>query len=89
MPAMRASPLRTHAALQFEPSRPAARRDRYGLTRQTTVYHHPLRDRRTSASVHALRCQTSRFRFPDLGRLAAHRARQPSLPLGLPRAHRA
>ena len=89
MPAMRASPLRTHVALQFEPSRSAARRDRYRLPRQTTVYHRPLRDRRAAVSVHALRCQTSRFRFPDLGRLAAHRARQPSLPLGLPRAHRA
>jgi hypothetical protein len=39
--------------------------------------------------VHALRCQTSRYRFPDLGRLAAHRARRSPLPLGLPRAHRA
>ncbi|HEY7737973.1 MAG TPA: hypothetical protein VIC63_02940 [Candidatus Limnocylindria bacterium] len=64
----------------------AARRDRFGLsTRPTTIYHQPLRDRRTTASVHALRCQTSRYRFPDLGRLASHRARRPSLPLGLPR----
>jgi hypothetical protein len=68
--------------------RAAARRDRFGLTHSTTVYHHPLRDRRTTATVHALRCQTSRFRFPDLGRLASHRARRPSLPLGLPRADR-
>lgn len=66
----------------------AARRDRYGLRRPTTIYHHPLRDRRTTATVHALRCQTSRYRFPDLGRLATHRARRSSLPLGLPRADR-
>ncbi len=69
-------------------SRSAARRDRYGLPRPTTTYHHPLRDRRTTATVHALRCQTSRYRFPDLGRLASHRARRSSLPLGLPRADR-
>ena len=68
--------------------RTAARRLRFGLSRPTMVYHHPLRDRRTTATVHALRCQTSRYRFPDLGRLASHRARRPSLPLGLPRADR-
>jgi hypothetical protein len=68
--------------------RTVARRDRLGLSRPTMVYHHPLRDRRTTATVHALRCQTSRFRFPDLGRLAAHRAHRRSLPLGLPRADR-
>jgi hypothetical protein len=70
-------------------TRPAARRERLALPRPTTVYHHPLRDRRTTATVHALRCQTSRFRFPDLGRLASHRARRHPLPLGLPRADRA
>ena len=86
---MRARPFGLHAVIQYEPSRPAARRDRFGLTRSTTVYHRPLRDRRTTATVHALRCQTSRYRFPDLGRLAAHRARRSPLPLGLPRAHRA
>jgi hypothetical protein len=76
-------------ATEFQYARPeAARRARFGLGRTGTVYHHPLRDRRTTASVHALRCQTSRFRFPDLGRLAAHRARRSSLPLGLPRADR-
>jgi hypothetical protein len=73
----------------FTPARrTAARHDRFRLPQSTTVYHHPLRDRRTTATVHALRCQTSRFRFPDLGRLAAHRARRHSLPLGLPRADR-
>ena len=86
---MRARPFGLHAVIQFKPSRPAARRDRFGLTRSTTVYHRPLLDRRTTATVHALRCQTSRYRFPDLGRLAAHRARRSPLPLGLPRAHRA
>ena len=69
-------------------NRVAARRDRFGLARTRTVYHHPLRDRRTTATVRALRCQTSRFRFPDLGRLASHRARRHSLPLGLPHTDR-
>ena len=84
-PDMRARPVATDP-LSYH--RVAARRDRLGLARSTTVYHHPLRDRRATASVRALRCQTSRFRFPDLGRLASHRASRSSLPLGLPRADR-
>ncbi len=40
-------------------------------------------------SVNALRSETSRFRFPAVGRAARMPARRPALPFGLPRSRRA
>jgi hypothetical protein len=41
------------------------------------------------ATIGALRSQTSRFRFPAVGRATRLPARRPALPFGLPRARRA
>lgn len=67
----------------------AAHRRRLGLTRSATVFHRSRRAPPPVATVRALRPETSRFRFPAVGRPGRVRTHRRSLPLGLPRAHRA
>jgi hypothetical protein len=91
MPGMRVSVvarLVSHPSIDFGSGRRAVFRSRLGLDRDVTVYH---RSRRAMAapSVRALRSETSRFRFPAVGRATRLPARRPALPFGLPRARRA
>jgi hypothetical protein len=91
MPAMRVSLVArfvSHPSIDFGTRRRSGRRSRLGLDRPMTVYHRPRR-RDAVASVAALRSQTSRFRFPAVGRATRLPARRPALPFGLPRARRA
>ena len=78
----------SHPSIDFGSSRRSARRSMLGLARPRTVYHRPRRTESSVASVSALRAQTSRFRFPAVGRAARLPARRPALPFGLPRARR-
>jgi hypothetical protein len=92
MPAMRVSLVArfvSHPSIDFGSGRGSARRSRLGLGRSRTVYHRPRRAMTSIASVSALRSQTSRFRFPAVGRATRLPARRPALPFGLPRARRA
>jgi hypothetical protein len=52
------------------------------------VYHRVRHGDGAKVSVSALRSQTSRFRFPAVGRATRLPARRPALPFGLPRARR-
>jgi len=91
MPLMRVSlvaRLVSHPSIDFGSGRRSAHRSRLGLDGQRTVYHHPRRTTAMIASVSALRSQTSRFRFPAVGRATRLPARRPALPFGLPRARR-
>jgi hypothetical protein len=91
MPAMRVSLVArfvSHPSIDFGSGRGSAHRSRLGLARTRTVYHRP-RTATSIASVKALRSQTSRFRFPAVGRALRVPARRPALPFGLPRARRA
>jgi hypothetical protein len=91
MPDMRVSlvaRLVSHPSIDFGSPRRAAQRSRLGLDRASTVYHHPRRSTAAIVSVNALRSQTSRFRFPAVGRATRLPARRPALPFGLPRARR-
>ena len=58
------------------------------LDRSWTIYHRSHRPTRVAVSVSALRSETSRFRFPAVGRATRLPARRPALPFGLPRARR-
>jgi hypothetical protein len=91
MPGMRVSlvgRLVSHPSIDFG-SRRSVHRSRLGLDRERTVYHRPRRSTAVAATVSALRSQTSRFRFPAVGRATRLPARRPALPFGLPRARRA
>lgn len=91
MPGMRVSLVArfvSHPSIDFGTGRRSRRRPRLGLDRPLTVYHRPRTLSRTP-TVAALRTQTSRFRFPAVGRAARLPARRPALPFGLPRARRA
>jgi hypothetical protein len=91
MPGMRVSlvaRLVSHPSIDFGSARRSVRRARLGLDRGTTVYHR-TRSTPVTPTVGALRSQTSRFRFPALGRATRLPARRPALPFGLPRARRA
>lgn len=91
MPSMRVSLVAryvTHPAVHFGSIRRSGRRARLGLRGGPTVYHRP-RSRTASATVSALRTQTSRFRFPAVGRARRLPARRTALPFGLPRGRRA
>jgi hypothetical protein len=91
MPDMRVSlvaRLVSHPSIDFGSPRRASQRSRLGLDRASTVYHRPRRGTAPVASVSALRSQTSRFRFPAVGRATRLPARRPALPFGLPRARR-
>lgn len=70
MPAMRESVVArfvSHPVIEFRAgSRLVRSRPRLGLPRSGTVFHAPRASRTT---VGLLRCSTSRFRFPTVGRL--------------------
>ena len=92
MPGMRESVvarLVSHPSIDFGSGRGSVHRSRLGLDRGRTVYHRPRRAMAVAATVGALRSQTSRFRFPAVGRATRLPARRPALPFGLPRARRA
>jgi len=93
MPRMRVSLVArfvSHPSIDFGTERRSVPRARLGLDRLRIVYHRPRRAAMSIASVNALRSQTSRFRFPAVGRAARLPARHhPALPFGLPRARRA
>ena len=78
----------SHPVIDFGPGRRSAHRARLGLDRLRTVYHRPRRRLESAATVSALRSQTSRFRFPAVGRATRLPARRPALPFGVPRARR-
>lgn len=91
MPPMRVSLVArfvSHPSIDFGAARRSGHRARLGLDRLRTVYHRPRRSTASIASVSALRSQTSRFRFPAVGRATRLPARRPALPFGLPRARR-
>lgn len=91
MPIMRLSLVArfvSHPSIDFGAGRRSAYRSRLGLDRLRTVYHRPRRSMVSITSVNALRSQTSRFRFPAVGRATRLPARRPALPFGLPRARR-
>lgn len=91
MPDMRASlvaRLVSHPSIDFGAERQAGHRSRLGLARSWTVYHASHRPS-VAVTIGALRSETSRFRFPAVGRATRLPARRPALPFGLPRARRA
>jgi hypothetical protein len=79
----------SHPSIDFGSSRRTGRSSLLGSSRVQTVYHRSRRADPSNASVSALRSQTSRFRFPAVGRATRLPARRPALPFGLPRARRA
>jgi hypothetical protein len=92
MPAMRVSLVArfiSHPTIDFGVGRRSAHRPRLGLERVRTVYHRPRSAVPSSATIRALRSQTSRFRFPAVGRAARLPARRShALPFGVPRSRR-
>lgn len=91
MPAMRVSLVArfvSHPSIDFGSERHSANRPRLGLATGQTVYHRQRAAIGAAATVRALRSQTSRFRFPAVGRAARLPARRPALPFGMPRARR-
>ena len=91
MPAMRVSLVArfvSHPSIDFGTGRRSAHRPRLGLSIPRTVYHRPRSAVTPVATVRALRSQTSRFRFPAVGRATRLPARRPALPFGVPRARR-
>lgn len=92
MPGMRVSLVArfvSHPSIDFGAGRRGANRSRLGLDGLRTVYHRPRRSTAMTPTITALRSQTSRFRFPAVGRATRLPARRPALPFGLPRARRA
>jgi hypothetical protein len=79
----------SHPMIDFGTERRSVARPRMSSDRLRVVYHRPRRMATTGVSVSALRSQTSRFRFPAVGRAARVPARRSALPLGLPRVRRA
>jgi hypothetical protein len=79
----------SHPSIDFGPGRRALHRSRLGLDRQRTVYHLPRTSTRQLPTVHVLRSQTSRFRFPSVGRPGRAAVRHAAPPFDLPRARRA
>jgi hypothetical protein len=79
----------SHPVIDFGTARRRARSPRLGLSRTKVVYHRPRRTASPVLSVRALRPQTSRFRFPSVGRAVRIVARRPVPPFGLSRARRA
>ena len=77
----------SHPPFDFGTQR-SARLPRLGVLGGRTTYHHARRGRAAVPTVDALRSETSRFRFPAVGRATRLPARRPALPFGLPRARR-
>jgi hypothetical protein len=68
----------SHPTIDFGSARRSTRRPQLGLPRSRMTYHRSRRG--ATASVGTLRSQTSRFRFPPVGRLLRVPARRtPSL----------
>lgn len=92
MPPMRVSLVArfiSHPTIDFGSGRRSARRPRLGLARTPTTYHRPRSAMAPTATVRALRSQTSRFRFPAVGRATRLPARRShALPFGVPRSRR-
>ena len=92
MPAMRVSLVArfiSHPTIDFGAGRRSAHRPRLGLERMRTVYHRPKSAVPSSATIRALRSQTSRFRFPAVGHARRLPARPShALPFGVPRSRR-
>jgi len=91
MPPMRVSLVArfvSHPSIDFGVGRRSAHRPRLGLARMQTVFHHPRSAVAPAPTIRALRSQTSRFRFPAVGRAARLPARRPALPFGVHRARR-
>ncbi len=78
----------SHPVVHFGSDRRSGHRAWLGLRTVPTVYHRP-RSRTASATIGALRTQTSRFRFPAVGRARRLPARRTALPFGLSRGRRA
>ncbi|MGI8659400.1 MAG: hypothetical protein ACR2K4_11645 [Candidatus Limnocylindria bacterium] len=78
----------SHPAIDFGARRRTAHRPRFGMSASSTVYHRPRRAAISMPTIRALRSQTSRFRFPAVGRANRLPARRPALPFGVPRARR-
>ncbi|HVM24653.1 MAG TPA: hypothetical protein VM253_04590 [Candidatus Limnocylindrales bacterium] len=78
----------SHPSIDFGSGRPSSRRPRLAAGAPRTTYHRARRAA-SGASLLALRSETSRFRFPAVGRATRLPARRPALPFGLPRARRA
>lgn len=92
MPGMRVSlvaRLVSHPSIDFGADRRSARLPRLRGQAPRTTYHPARRAGALVPSVAALRSETSRFRFPAVGRATRLPARRPALPFGLPRARRA
>lgn len=92
MPDMRVSlvaRLVSHPSIDFGTGRRSARVPRLRMGVPRTTYHHARRAVPMVPSVSSLRSETSRFRFPAVGRATRLPARRPALPFGLPRARRA
>jgi hypothetical protein len=79
----------SHPTIDFEVGRRTSLRPRLGLVEHSTIYHRPLRLRRRTATIDALRPPTSRFRFPSVGSIGRVRMRRTVPSLGLPRLRRA
>ncbi len=91
MPVMRVSLVAryvSHPTIDFGTARRTAHRSRLGLPTATTVYHRSQSAVTAIATVHSLRSETSRFRFPAVGHATRLPARRPALPFGVPRARR-
>jgi hypothetical protein len=79
----------SHPVIEFGRGRRRAQRARLGLGRTQVVYHRPRRSPGPLPSIRVLRPQTSRFRFPSVGRVVRVVARRHVPPFGLSRARRA
>jgi hypothetical protein len=75
-------------SITFSSGGRAAHKPRLGLIGPTTVFHGSRRSITPIATVGALRPETSRFRFPAVGRPGRARTHRRPLPQGLPRANR-
>jgi hypothetical protein len=78
----------SHPPIDFGSDRRSARLPRLTARLPRTTYH-AARRTADAPTVRALRSETSRFRFPAVGRATRLPARRPALPFGLPRARRA
>ncbi|HLE89104.1 MAG TPA: hypothetical protein VI733_03510 [Candidatus Limnocylindria bacterium] len=78
----------SHPAIAFRARRTSGRRLRLGLDTSTVTYHVPRAARGQAPTLGALRSQTSRFRFPSVGRVGRVGPRRALQSLGLPRARR-
>ncbi|MGZ8481757.1 MAG: hypothetical protein ACXWWO_04800 [Candidatus Limnocylindria bacterium] len=88
MPVILVARFVSHPAVHFGTARRSGHRAWLGLRTVPTVYHRPRR-RVAPVTISALRTQTSRFRFPAVGRARRLPARRTALPFGLSRGRRA